>query len=357
MKKIILIILMLQTLFCFAEIADIQLSMNDNNVVLNDEFIVNLNTTNLYGLGIISFEISVNFDNSYLQFMEVLSEDTNSEGGFINSSISGGVVEIVGIFTQNLAGNGELINLKFKAINDGDTSLSYASALFNTTNSTDFSDGNVTITNAPTETMLSVGNYMEPNGTDFDVEILATGIAGKNCISFEFSFAFDDATLEYTGYSAVGTITENWTINSIGNANLMTFAGITSAPLTTDGILLKLQFSVLPSASEDCELNLQSVVLNTIEDVIIENGNFYIDTSVVLPPQNVSLSPLETGLRLSWNEVPNATYYEVSSASSPDGTFVIVQSGAFNQIGMKYFLDISPSENKGFYYIKACNDN
>lgn len=357
MKKIILIIFILQTLFCFAEIVDIQLSMNDNNVVLNDEFIVNLNTTSLSGLGVISFEISINYDNSYLQFMEVLSEDTISEGGFINSSTSGGVVDIVGIFTQNLVGNGELINLKFKAINDGNTSLTYESALFNTTNTSNFSAGNVTIANAPTETMLSVGNYMEPNGTDFEIEILATGIAGKNCISFEFAFTFDNETLDYTGFSTTETITENWTVNSIGNANIMTFVGITSSPLTADGVLLKLQFSVLESASEDCQLNLQNVVLNTIQDVIIENGNFYIDTSVVLPPQNVSLSPLESGIRLSWNEVPNATYYEVFSASSPDGTFVIVQSGVFNQIGMKYFLDISSSENKGFYYVKACNDN
>ncbi len=357
MKKIILIILLIQSLFCFADIADIQLSMNDNNVVLNDEFIVNLDTSSLTGLGIISYEISLNFDNSYLQFMEIISDGTISTNGITNSAISGNALNIVSIFTQSLIGEGTLLKVKFKAINHGTTTLDYSSALFNTTATSNFSGGSVTIVNAPTETMLSVGNYMEPNGTDFEVEIIATAIAGKNCISFEFDFSFDETVLDFLGTSSAGCLTENWTINYAENGSIVKFVGIDTAPISEDGILIKLLFHVLETASDDCELNLYNVLLNTIEEVVIENGTFYIDTSFVLPPQNVTLNPLDVGIRLSWNEVPNATYYEVYSSLSPNTVFELIQTGVFPQIGMKFYLDILTGENKGFYKIKACNNN
>jgi len=69
-------------------------------------------------------------------------------------------------------------------------------------------------------------------------------------------------------------------------------------------------------------------------------------------PENVSIS-IDNEIHLSWESVPDATYYRVYSAADPSEHFEIDLTGTF--FGTNWYAPIN--ENKRFYYVTAANAN
>src|SRR6056297_483136 len=102
----------------------VQLTVNDVTVslpdtVINDNNIFSLpvQTTDLTGLGVVAYEIDLDFDGSLLNFESVESAGSISEGLNITSSEEAGVLKIAAAGTSELSGEGDLLYVNFSIPN------------------------------------------------------------------------------------------------------------------------------------------------------------------------------------------------------------------------------------------------
>lgn len=85
-------------------------------------------------------------------------------------------------------------------------------------------------------------------------------------------------------------------------------------------------------------------------DIIIASA-----TGTPQTPQNVSAVFNGPSLRLQWNQVPDAVYYTIYAASSPNGTYTAIRPKAFdsNLMDGVVWQELSASEGYRFFRISA----
>lgn len=80
-------------------------------------------------------------------------------------------------------------------------------------------------------------------------------------------------------------------------------------------------------------------------------------SGTINPPQMVNASLIGSNVRLQWTQVPQAIYYTVWEASSPDGTYTALPMKAFDyNLGdgiVEY--EVMPVENRMFFRVTAAN--
>ncbi|PWN07624.1 invasin domain 3-containing protein [Rhodohalobacter mucosus] len=97
---------------------DVTVSFPDTDVSSLDIFTLPLQTTDISGLGANSFETDIQFDPAVLQFEGVEQAGTLSDGYALSLSEESGVIQIAAAGTENLTGEGSILNLRF-SIQDG----------------------------------------------------------------------------------------------------------------------------------------------------------------------------------------------------------------------------------------------
>ncbi|MDZ7757115.1 invasin domain 3-containing protein [Rhodohalobacter sp.] len=99
------------------KVNDVTISLPDTNVSDNNIFSLPVQTTDLTGLGVVAYEIDLDFDDSLLNFESVESAGSISEGLNITSSVEEGVLKIAAAGTSELSGAGDLLYVNFSIPN------------------------------------------------------------------------------------------------------------------------------------------------------------------------------------------------------------------------------------------------
>lgn len=92
---------------------DVTVFFPDFDVTSSGTFQAPLQTTDISGLGVNSFETDIRFDPAVLQFEGIDQSGTLSDGYALSLSEESGVIRIAAAGTQNLAGEGVILNLLF----------------------------------------------------------------------------------------------------------------------------------------------------------------------------------------------------------------------------------------------------
>lgn len=273
MKKLIIFMLLAcSCLFLLADIEDIQLDIGEQNIILGEQTTLPVQTSSLSGYGVISYELNIAYDTQKLTFLEIVKTNTLSANGMISVNEVNGILHIGAIFTNPLYGQGNLLNLKFSAQNPGLAEVNFVSAVMNTTSLMNLYGGSIYIENQPISASLSVGNYLLQTGSSFSLPIIATGLAGMNCISFQFKFRFDPAVINVISVNNSGSSSEGWEINNRTSSGLISVAGMGTMPITADGTLIFIDIEVLPTAITFSHLQLETVLFNTQPAVSVVDG-------------------------------------------------------------------------------------
>src|SRR6056297_462944 len=96
---------------------DVTISLPDTVINDNNIFSLPVQTTDLTGLGVVAYEIDLDFDGSLLNFESVESAGSISEGLNITSSEEAGVLKIAAAGTSELSGEGDLLYVNFSIPN------------------------------------------------------------------------------------------------------------------------------------------------------------------------------------------------------------------------------------------------
>jgi len=75
------------------------------------------------------------------------------------------------------------------------------------------------------------------------------------------------------------------------------------------------------------------------------------ESSGIIPPENVTISILDSNVELSWTAVSGATSYKVYSSDEPDSGFIEDTTGTY----VDETWTAPASSEKKFYYVKALN--
>jgi hypothetical protein len=114
---------------------DVTLQIDDKVVTDFESFTLDLFSTDLTGLGITSYEIDIEFDDSLLEFESISTSGTISDGISLFSSEENGVIRIAAASTESLAGEGTFLELLFRISDTADfgssADVTIEKALFN----------------------------------------------------------------------------------------------------------------------------------------------------------------------------------------------------------------------------------
>lgn len=271
-KLIILMLLACSGLGLMAAVEDIQLDIGEQNITLGEQTTLPVQTSSLSGYGVISYELNIAYDTQKLTFLETVKTNTLSANGMISVNEVNGILHIGAIFTNPIYGQGSLLGLKFSAQSPGLAEVNFVSATMNTASLTNLIGGSIYVENQPISTSLSIGNYLLHPGSSLSLPLSANGLAGMNCISFQFNFSFDPAVINVTSINNSGSISEGWEISCRTSSGLISVAGMGTTPINADGTLISINIEVLPAATSFSPLQLQNVLFNTQPAVSVLDG-------------------------------------------------------------------------------------
>ena len=110
-------------------------TISSANVQLNEEFEININTTELVeDDGIIAYQFVLNYDADIISYSNYSLDGTIAEGGMVSiNTATAGVLQIGYMSINAIIGSGSILDLSFVANANGETSLDGSDFLFNTT--------------------------------------------------------------------------------------------------------------------------------------------------------------------------------------------------------------------------------
>jgi hypothetical protein len=150
-------------------------------------------------------------------------------------------------------------------------------------------------------------------------------LAEDDIISFQFDVGFDTATLEYTGFTMTGTLSDGGTaVVNAGIGGKLTVGYMNTGPLVGSGDIIRLQFTAL--LPDTTELFLSNAFLNAVPVVDLTHGTVII--SEIEPPTAV-ISYSDSLNRFADTLIITATFSEAMSAAVPvrlnlDGAVTLV---------------------------------
>ncbi len=356
-KGLITALLLIISMGIYATNTDIQLTLPDITVTYGEEIVVPVTTTSLTGMNITAWQFNVIYDKSKYLLNQITTQNTLSANGMaILNQIDAGTAIAV-IFTQPMAGSGVLIKLNFTCLTPGSSTLSLADVIFNSTTYPQTDTGSINTISAPVNGIISMPEITAERSETILIPVSVQNVAGMNCISYQFNLNYNSASITYTGYSTTGTLSSGWVITPYNNAGLLSLAGISSTPLTSDGILLYLQFQINSTTTQSSLLTLSNVVMNTINNITVNNGR--VD---LLELKNLALGttdPLthvvETNFPFSWTYYTNLsgtcqTILEIGTDNNWT-TAEIYSSGWVNNMSNTSISNLADGQE---FYVRAC---
>jgi len=244
-------------------------SLPDTIVQQNEILLIPIRVNNVTGQNIFSYQTIITFDQSVLQVVECISENSLSSiwGNPVVNSSTPGQVSIGGFGTSPLSGSGSLVYLKFQVIgSEGSTSqLNFQNFIFNAGNpSVSTTNGSIQIQSLSFVSVELPDTTAHP-GDIVLVPIKSADLSGLNVYSYQTIITFDASLLQVQGATSLGSITSDWgdpTVN-ISTPGQISLGGFGTSPLNGSGNLVYIQFQVIGTAGMTSTMHFQSFVFNS----------------------------------------------------------------------------------------------
>jgi len=214
------------------------LSLPDTTVNINAVFDLPVFTTDISPYGMVSFEISLNYNPSYLEVVGLIDLPSITSGwGELNISINPGLINISGGSADPLTGSGPLFYIRFHAINSTySTNIEFTKALFNESMPAATQLGKIKIESLP-------DLYIYPSSGEL--------VLGD---SLDFSVSGGTGPYEWTSLDeGIGTIDENGLLIGTGAGtvhinvvDIPTGASKVSGPIIVHGFTMKVSDASCP---------------------------------------------------------------------------------------------------------------
>lgn len=146
MKKLMLILMLLTALFCWADLSDSQITVSSGTVNSGETIELNVTTTELLEeWDVISFQFEINYDPQAVTFTDYTYGDMLSTGGLlIMNELEPGYVRAAFSHYMAQEGAGIIANIMFEGI-AGESVIDLHDFRYNTTSIFNITDGQITV--------------------------------------------------------------------------------------------------------------------------------------------------------------------------------------------------------------------
>lgn len=170
-------------------------------------------------------------------------------------------------------------------------------------------------------------NNLSP-GQSVEIPISVSDLSGTGAISYYADIRFSETVLDCTGVIKSGTLTSGWGAPMLNNSEdgRVTIGAYGTLPLTGQGMLIKVVFTVVGTTGQGSPLNFMLFRFNEGSPES-ETQNGYVSLGTPVPPAVPTLlSPpnaatdIPVNTVLTWNPAANAWYYQLQVATSNNFT-------------------------------------
>ena len=160
-------------------------------------------------------------------------------------------------------------------------------------------------------------------GQLIEVPITVSDLTGAGVTAYFAEINFTEAVLNCTGVVKTGTLTSSWGAPAVNTSvdGKVTIGAYGVAPLTGQGTLLKVKFTVVGSTGQSSPLAFNVFQFNEgTPSAVTTNGYAYLGPQGLDIP-NVTISQDAGVIILTWPQVSGATSYRIESSDQPYSGF------------------------------------
>jgi len=270
-------------------IANTKVRMQAAAPTVGENFNLKLTTNPILGSWNVNhYEFNLHYNQDFVNYVDYSVNSTISAGGNVTvTNPEPGVLAISWNGSTRLIGGGDLINLTFMPLDQGEYLFDISDMKYNTSavNNTMYLMVNALAPVASLEqSHITMSNIMHLGFQQVGSSEIRTSylLPSWNVQHFHANLTFDPAKLEFVGLDTAGTLcagnNAQWVVNSPGNISL---SCDTAAQLVGSGVLIKVQFRGIGNTSS---LSVTQVALQNF---------FYNATQITAPGSaNVILSAI-----------------------------------------------------------------
>jgi len=223
--------------------AQISVRLPDTSVSVSEPLQVPVRASDLSGQNVLSYEFTVEYDETVFSITGVEREGTLSEGRTVvaNTDSSGQATVSMG-GTTPLEGGGVLLYLTALPDTTGSSPLSWESFQFNEgTPSADPQDGSFTVGNLGS-VGVSLPDTTGTVGDPLQIPVRVDTVTGRGIQSYSLEVQYNSSLLTVTGASASGTLSEGYSLQvDTSGSGTVSVAAAGTDPLSGSGTLLQLE--------------------------------------------------------------------------------------------------------------------
>jgi hypothetical protein len=313
-----------------ATVADVFVSLPDTIEQTGNQIQIPVETSDLTGEDVISYDFDVSFDTGVVDITGVDAQGTLSEGLNVQFGSSGGVASVAVATGQAIEGRGELIRLEADVVGSGTSGLTFDSFQFNEgTPAAATTDGSL----QAGETIVSLPDVRLPTGQTRVVEISTSDLTGLGATSYEFEFSFDPAVVQVSNTVITeGTQSEGTSPQIQVGDGTVTVAAASASEFEGTDPLVGLEFEAVEAGSSPLrftsfQFNEGSPVATTVDGQAETFDNDPPQFTAV--PEDTSTAVNEELAVTIDAEDPNGDEVEFSLTEAPEGAAIDSASGDF----------------------------
>lgn len=323
------------------------ISMPDLSAVQNTAVTVPVTTSDLTGLGVISFDTIVTYDPSVITSLAVVSTGTLSSTMTVTvNNLTPGTIIISGYTPNPLAGSGTLLKLTFTAIGPigSNSPLTFNSFTYNEGDPCSTpTNGSVSIVDCLSVTFPTGATAVK--GAPVTIPINSTNLTGRNAISYDTTVTYDPSVITQISVSSAGTLSGAMviTVNELTPGTLV-ISAYGPNPLVGAGVLLNINFTAIGPIGSSSPLSFSSFSFNEGTPCSITiNGDVTIISGAVSGVVSYANS-------IAFKPVPNATLNAVGSVNNSTNSAFLTGAYSFGGFGPGSYV-VTPTKSTDVYAI------
>jgi len=321
--------------------------MPDLSAVQNTAVTVPITTSDLTGLGVISFDTTINYDPSVITNVAVVSTGTLSSTMTVTvNNLTPGTIIISGYTPNPLAGSGTLLKLTFTAIGPIGSNSPLTFAAFTYNEGVPCSapvNGSVTIVDCLSVTFPT--GLTAVKNAPVTIPINSTDLTGRNALSYDTTVTYDPSVITQISVSSAGTLSSSMviTVNDLMPGTLI-ISAYGPNPLVGSGVLLNINFTTIGPIGSSSPLSFSNFTFNEGTPCSITiNGDVTIISGTVSGVVNYANS-------VAFKPVPNATLNAVGSVNNSTNSAFFTGAYSFGGFGSGSYV-VTPSKTSDVYAI------
>jgi hypothetical protein len=314
-----------------ATVADVFVSLPDTLGQTGEQIQIPVETSNLTGQNVTSYEFDVSFDSGVVDITGTETQGTLSEGLNVQFGSSGGVASVAVASGQAIEGSGELIRLQADITGSGTSDLTFDSFQFNEGTPAALTTGGSLQAG---ETVVSFPDATISTGETQVIDITASDLTGLGVRSYEFEFTIDDASVLQVADTAVteGTLSEGLDPQIQVSGNTVTISAASATAIEGEGPLVGIEAEAVGLGTSGLSFNSFQFNEGSPSATTVDGQ---VETIANSPPQFTSV-PGDTSATVGEEltatveaQDPNGDEIEFSLTKAPQGAEIDSASGAF----------------------------